>query len=60
MANTCLERLLEPIGIRIVTKMVVSVFTKTVTSRQRSIGVGCCNTEIVAVLVGVHQVIFVI
>ena len=36
LADSRLERLLEPIGVRIIAEVIVAILTKTVTTRQRS------------------------
>ena len=57
LAHTLLEHLVEPVGIRVVHKVVFTVLTHAVTAGKRSIGVGGSLTQVVAVLVGIHQVV---
>ena len=58
LADTRLKHFFKPIRVGIIHKMVSTCCTvEAVSSRQRCIRVGCCLTQILAVLVGVHHVV---
>ena len=57
LTDTRLEHFFEPIGIRIVHEVVFTVLTHAVSTGQGSIGISCCLSQIVAVLVSVHHVV---
>ena len=60
LTDTSLESLLKPVGVCIVLEVIVTIGTKTVATGKRCARVGCCSTEIVAVLVGIHQIVLVV
>ena len=57
LTDTCLEGLIEPVGVRIVAEMIVTVTTQCVSTRSGNTCVGSSNTEIPAVLFSIHQVV---
>ena len=57
LANTRLEGFIEPVCIRIIAEVVFSVSAKAIASRNRNTGIFCCNAKILAVLIGIHDVV---
>ena len=57
LADTRLEHFVEPVGVRTVHEVVLAVFAQAVATRKRRAAVQASLTEVVAVLVGIHQVV---
>ncbi len=58
LTDTCFEHFFKPVGIGVILEMIFSGGTvQLVTAGQRSVGVGACLTDVLAVLVGIHYVI---
>ena len=58
LTDTCFEYFFKPVGIGVVLEMIFSGGTvQLVTAGQRSVGVGTCLTDVLAVLVGIHYII---
>ena len=60
LTDTCLEDLVEPVGIGIVHKPVDTILTLGVSAWNRRVRVLTSDTEILAVLIGIHHVIDVL
>ena len=58
LPDTCLEDLVEPVGISAILEMVLTVLSKLIAAGKCSSTVGTCLTDIVAVLVCIHQIIY--
>ena len=59
LADTSLEHFVKPICIGSILEVILAILTHLVTTRQRSIGIRTSLTQIVAILVGVHHVIYI-
>ena len=59
LADTSLEHLIEPICVGCILEVILAILAHLVTTRQRSVGVRASLTQIVAILVGIHQVIYI-
>ena len=57
LANAGLEHLVEPVGVRAVHEVVLAVLAKAVATGQRRAAVQAGLTQVVAVLVGIHQLV---
>ena len=57
LADTRLEHLVEPVGVCAVHEVILAVFTHAVATGQRCATVGAGLSKVVAVLVGIHQVV---
>ena len=57
LTNTCLEGLIEPVSVSIVTEVIVTIATQCVSTGSGNTCVGSSNTEIPAVLFSIHQVV---
>ena len=57
LTDTCLEGLVEPVGVRVVAEVVVAVAALAVASGNGNTGIFSGNAEIAAVLVGIHHVV---
>ena len=59
LADTGLEHLVKPISVGCILEVVLAILTHLVATRDRSVGVGASCTKILAILVGVHHVIYI-
>ena len=57
LANTSLEHFVEPIGIGIVNKVILTICILTITTRQWSIRILGCLTEILTILISIHYIV---
>ena len=59
LADTGLEYLVKPICVGFVLEMIHSILAHLVTARQRSVGILASLTQVVAILVSVHYIIYI-
>ena len=59
LSDTGLEYLVKPICVGFVLEMIHSILAHLVTARQRSVGILASLTQVVAILVSVHYIIYI-
>ena len=57
LADTCLEYLIKPVGIRVILELVGIIRNLAITTRKRCTRISGCLTQIGAVLICVHHII---
>ena len=59
LSGTSLEYLVKPVCIGCILEMIFAILTKFITTCESCIRVGASLTEIVAILVGIHHIIYI-
>ena len=59
LADTGLEHLVKPISVGWIQEVILAILTHLISTRDRSVGVGTSSTKVLAILVGVHHVIYI-
>ena len=59
LADTGLEHFVKPVCVGCIHKVILAILTHLISTRDRSVGVGASSTKILAILVGIHHVIYI-
>ena len=59
LADTSLEHFVKPVCVGCILEVILAILTHLISTRDRSVGVGASSTKVLAILVGVHYIIYI-